>query len=182
MQQVAWALGRWRALSLSAHRGSFCGAMNKQTVYIETTVVSYLTAWPSRDLVRAAQQRTTREWWDGRRDQFDLVSSELVLIECSAGDPTAAAERVQLLGGLPLLGATDVATALADALVAARAIPDVATRDALHVGICATNGVAYLLTWNFRHLANARMQDSIREVCEAHGYKSPVICTPEALF
>jgi hypothetical protein len=153
----------------------------KPTVYIETTVVSYLTAWPSRDLIRAAQQRITRDWWDLRRHGFELVSSELVALECAAGDPTAAGERMKLLGGFPQLAVTEAATALADALVAAGSIPASASRDALHVGICATNGVSYLLTWNFRHLANAQMQDSIREACEAQGYKAPVICTPEAL-
>ena len=153
----------------------------KPTVYIETTVVSYLTAWPSRDLIRAAQQRSTRDWWDGRREQFDLVSSELVVIECAAGDPSAAADRLKLLDDLPQLAVTEPATALADALVVAGAIPSVASRDALHVGVCAVNGVNYLLTWNFRHLVNAQMQDRIREACEANAYKAPVICTPDAL-
>src|SRR6266436_4393589 len=127
------------------------------TVYIETTIISYLTAWPSRDIVRAAQQQTTREWWETRRDRFELLSSELVVIECSTGDPTAAAERLKVLNALPLLLAvTEAATKLADALLAAGAIPAVASRDALHVGICASSGVNYLLTWNFRHLANAQ--------------------------
>lgn len=152
------------------------------TVYIETTIVSYLTAWPSRDLVRAAQQRTTREWWDTQRQRFDLLSSQLVVIECAAGDPASASERLKVLQGLPLLALEQPATALGAALVAAGAIPGVAMRDALHVGVCATNGIDYLLTWNFRHLANARMQDSIREVCEDCGYGPPAICSPDALF
>jgi hypothetical protein len=155
----------------------------KSNVYIETTIVSYLTAWPSRDIVRAAQQQTTREWWDTRRDRFELLSSELVVIECSAGDPAAAEERLKVLNALPLLLAvTEAATKLADALLAAGAIPAVASRDALHVGICASSGVNYLLTWNFRHLANAQMQDKIREVCESRGYAAPTICAPDALF
>jgi len=155
----------------------------KPNVYIETTIVSYLTAWPSRDIVRAAQQQTTHEWWATRRDQFEVLSSELVIIECSAGDPTAASERLKLLNALPaLLAVTEAATELADALVSAGAIPTVASRDALHVGICASSGVNYLLTWNFRHLANAQMQDRIREVCESGGYAAPTICAPDALF
>jgi hypothetical protein len=153
-----------------------------QKVYIETTIVSYLSAWPSRDVVRIGHQQTTRDWWNNERTRFELVSSQLVLIECSAGDPAAAAGRLALLKDLPLLDVEETAMKLADALVSKGAIPDVALRDALHVGICATNGLEYLLTWNFKHLANAQMQDSIIEVCEVHGYKSPVICTPEALF
>jgi predicted nucleic acid-binding protein len=154
----------------------------KPAVYIETTVISYLTAWPSRDLIRAAQQQTTREWWDTERARFELFTSQLVLVEAAAGDATAAAERTEILRVLPLLDVNEPAAELADALVASGAIPAVATRDAVHVGICATNGIDYLLTWNFRHLANARMQDRIREVCESHGHKAPVICTPDTLF
>jgi hypothetical protein len=154
----------------------------KPSVYIETTIVSYLTAWSSRDLIRAAQQRTTREWWDTRRERFDLMCSELVIIECSAGDATAAAERLNVIKGMPLLALTEPATRLADALLAAGAIPRKASRDAAHVGICAVHGVSFLLTWNFKHLLNAQMQDKIREVCVAAGYAAPVICTPDALF
>jgi hypothetical protein len=154
----------------------------KPTVYIETTVVSYLTAWPSRDVVRAGQQRTTREWWDTQRERFDLLSSELVQLECAAGDPFAAADRLTLLKDIRVLDVTEEATAVADALTTAGAIPAVASRDALHVGVCAVNGVQYLLTWNFRHLANAQMQDSIRQTCEGLGYKGPTICSPDALF
>jgi predicted nucleic acid-binding protein len=154
----------------------------KPTVYIETTVVSYLTAWQSRDVIRLGQQQTTREWWDTQRQRFDLLSSQLVHVECAAGDPAAAADRLALLKDIAVLDVTDAATAVGDALVAAGAIPSVATRDALHVGVCAVNGVQFLATWNFRHLANARMQDSIRETCEALGYRAPVICSPEALF
>ena len=156
-------------------------AMNP-TVYIETTVVSYLTAWPSRDVVRLGQQQTTREWWDTQRDRFDLCSSQLVHIECAAGDSEAAAERLRVLQDIRLLDVTDAATQVAVALVSAGAIPAIASRDALHVGICAVNGLAYLLTWNFRHLANAQMQDTIREACEAQGYGAPIICSPDALF
>jgi hypothetical protein len=143
--------------------------MSKRSVYVETTVVSYLTAWPSRDLVRAAQQQTTREWWDAQRHHFDLYTSELVLIECAAGDATASAERLAALTGIPVLTVSDAATAIADALLAQRAIPAAASRDALHVGISAANGVDFLLTWNFRHLANAAMRDKIEEACEGRG-------------
>jgi hypothetical protein len=95
----------------------------------------------------------------------------------------AASERIKALNAVPVvLDVSEVATGLADALVAAGAIPVVASRDALHVGICASSGVNYLLTWNFRHLANAQMQDKIREVCESRGYAAPTLCAPDALF
>jgi hypothetical protein len=154
----------------------------KPTVYIETTVISYLTAWPSRDLLRAAQQRSTREWWETRRESFDVVSSQLVVLECSSGDVAAAEARLSALKNVPLLEVTEQAAQLADELVAQGAIPKTADRDALHVAICALNGVQYLLTWNFRHLANAVMRDKINDVCESQGYKAPVICTADELF
>ena len=156
--------------------------MTKPMVYVETTVVSYLTAWPSRDLVRAAQQRTTREWWEKERDRFELVTSEVVLIEVAAGDPVAAAQRAAALSGLPVLKPTDAAVSVANTLVARRAIPSVAIRDALHVGVCAVSGVDFLLTWNFRHLANAALRRRIEETCEEQGYRAPVICAPDALL
>lgn len=152
------------------------------TVYIETTVASYLTAWPSRDLIRAAHQQITREWWDTQRQRFALYTSEVVRIEAAAGDATAAAERLAVLDPLPLLDVTPAATALAGALIAEQAFPANETRDALHVAVVTVHGMDHLLTWNFRHMANAQIQDRIVEVCQRHGYRSPVICSPEALF
>ena len=110
------------------------------------------------------------------------MTSELVLIESAAGDAVASAERAAALAGLPVLAASDAATAVAEALLARGAIPAVASRDALHVGICAANGVDFVLTWNFRHLANAALRDRIDEACEAQGYHPPVICAPDGLF
>jgi|SRR4051812_19089986 len=154
----------------------------KPTVYVKTTVISYLTAWPSRDLIRVAQQQTTREWWDRERQRFEVYTSELVEIEASAGDPQAAADRLAILAAVQRVAVSTAAVRLGDELLNAGAFPRVASRDALHVAICATNGLEYLLTWNFRHLANAQMQDSIRETCVAAGYAPPVICSPDALF
>jgi hypothetical protein len=154
----------------------------KPTVYVETTVVSYLTAWPSRDLVRAAQQQQTREWWDARRDAFDLVCSELVQREAAAGDPTAAAERLKVLADLRVLVATPLAAALATDLIVRLQLPPRAQPDALHVAIAATNGVNYLLTWNCRHLTNAVLRPRIESVCRDNRLEPPVICTPADLM
>jgi hypothetical protein len=154
----------------------------KRTVYVETTIVSYLTARPSRDLIRQAQQQVTQDWWNTQSVRFDLYTSELVKLEASAGDPIAADERLVVLNALPILGTPDEAEQLAEALLAAAALPATAARDALHVGIAATNGIDFLLTWNCRHLANAELRDRIEEVCEEAGYRPPTICTPELLF
>jgi PIN domain-containing protein len=154
----------------------------KPTIYIETTVVSYLTAWQSRDIVRAAQQQITRDWWHTQRDQFDLLTSELVILEASAGDQAAAKERMKILSGLQIADSDEQAETLAAALVTKAAIPSGASRDALHVAIAATNGIDYLLTWNCTHLANAMLRDKIEKTCAASGFRPPIIATPEQMF
>ena len=154
----------------------------KPSVYLETTIPSCLTAWPSRDLVRAAHQQITRDWWDRRRAEFELYISQVVLRECQAGDPTAAAERLKVLQDLPLLEQTEEATRLAQALVDQVPLPERAAVDALHVAIAAVHGVNYLLTWNCTHIANATLRDPIESVCRENGYEPPAICTPDELL
>jgi len=154
----------------------------KPRVYLETTIPSYLTAWPSRDLVRAAHQQITRDWWDRRRAEFELYISQVVLRECQAGDATAAAERLKILQDLPLLEQTEEATRLAQALVNRVPLPERAAVDALHVAIAAVHGVDYLLTWNCTHIANATLRDPFESVCRENGYEPPAICTPDELL
>ncbi|MHB1422064.1 MAG: type II toxin-antitoxin system VapC family toxin [Gemmataceae bacterium] len=153
-----------------------------ERVYIETTFVSYLTAWPSRDVVIAGHQQTTREWWDTRRHSYELCISQLVLQEGAAGNPQAAQERLEILQAMTLLETTVEALALAKELIQAGALPAKAADDALHIAIVATNGVPFLLTWNCRHLANATMRPMIEAVCAAKSLKAPIICTPEQLL
>jgi hypothetical protein len=146
----------------------------KASVYIETTITGYLTAWQSRDIVFAARQQITREWWNTRRSLFTL--------EAGDGDPVAARERIDVLSGVRMLTIADVAEGLAAHLLAKGALPAKAAADALHVAIAATNTIDYLLTWNCRHLANAAMRDTINQACIDRGFRSPVICTPEELI
>lgn len=152
----------------------------KPTVYIETTVPSYLTAWPSRDLVRAAHQQITREWWS-RREAFELYSSRLVVRECQAGDAEAAAERLLVLKGIPLLQQGPEVSALAEALLRNVPLPERAAADTLHIATSAVHGMMYLLTWNCTHIANVVLRTQIEAVCRASGYEPPLICTPEEL-
>ena len=154
----------------------------KPTVYVETSVVSYLAAWPSRDVVVAGHQQVTREWWLACRELFHVVCSALVMQEAETGDDVAAEARVAALRGITLLEVTSAARDLARSLVAAAAIPPSAAADAMHVAIAATNGIEYLATWNCRHLANATMRAKIEGVCRAAGYRPPLICTPEELL
>ena len=151
-------------------------------IYIETSIVSYLTGRPSRDVVIAGHQQTTHEWWDTRRARYEICTSEAVLEEAASGDPEAAQDRLDVLNAMTFLATTAEAMALADALVEAGALPENAADDALHIAVAAANGIPYLLTWNCRHLANATMRPIIEAVCAANGFKAPIICTPEELL
>ena len=151
-------------------------------VYLETSVISYLTARPSRNLRVAAHQEITADWWTRRRIRFELFVSRLVIEEASAGDAEAAAQRLLILSGIPRLELTEAASSLAERLVAAAAIPREAIEDALHVAVAAAHGMDYLVTWNCRHIANAAVRNRIGDVCASAGFEAPVICTPEELL
>jgi hypothetical protein len=152
------------------------------TIYIETTIISYLTARPSRDLIIAAHQQLTQEWWDSRRAAFDLYASQVVIRESNQGDAAMAQKRANVLEGISLLSVSEAAVTLAKTLVEKGPIPKKAEVDALHIAIAAANGMDYLLTWNCKHMANAEMQVGIARMCRDAGYEPPVICTPEELL
>ena len=156
----------------------------RPTAYIETSVVSYLTARPSRDLVIAAYQEITREWWRDAASEFQLVASELVIAEAGAGDPNTAQARLQALESITLINATAEAESLATRLLDMGAVPQQAAADAAHIAIAiaVANGVEYLVTWNFRHIANAAMRGRIERVCPQAGFEPPVICAPNELL
>lgn len=154
----------------------------KPIAYIETSVVSYLTARPSRDVVVAAYQEVTREWWLTASGRFDLVASELVVTEARAGNVDAASARLEVLKPVTLLGITEDSEALARLLLDLGAVPRQAAADAAHIAIAVTNGVDFLVTWNFKHIANAAMRSRIERVCRQAGYEPPVICTPNELM
>ena len=155
----------------------------KPRLYLETTIISYLTARPSRDMVTSAHQQITREWWAQRRRYFDLVTSELVIQEAAAGDPDAAQTRLELLRDIPIVQTeTQAVSRLASHLLKRCALPRKAAQDAVHIAVAVTSGVAYLLTWNCKHIANAVMRSKIDEACAELGYAATVISTPLELM
>lgn len=151
------------------------------SVYIETSVVSYYTARPNRDIVTAARQTLTQEWWENARAKFDLYVSVLVVEESKDGAPDAAQKRLAAISGLPILEMNEPAEQLAKRLMDEGAVPPPSAEDALHISLATVHGMDFLLTWNFRHINNAEMKARIRTVIEAAGYESPVICSPEEL-
>jgi predicted nucleic acid-binding protein len=153
----------------------------KSRVYLETSVVSYLMALPSRDIVRAAHQQLTRDWW-AVREQFELFTSQIVLDEAMRGDPDAAARRLSALQGVALLDVTDQAHELAARFLASGIMPAKESVDALHVAVAVIHGMSYLVTWNCSHIANASIRGKIETTCRAAGFQPPLICTPEELL
>ena len=153
----------------------------KPRVYIETSVISYLTARPSNDFRAMSNQNVTLEWWELERPKFELIISEFVIAEASLGHPEAAQRRLAAMLGLVELQATQAVKALGRELVTRNALPAVAEIDALHVAIAAVNGIEYLLTWNCTHIANAHTRPKIEATCRALGYEPPIICTPQEL-
>jgi len=154
----------------------------KKRVYLETTIVSYLTAWPSRDLIRVARHEITRERWESRRGDFELYVSELVTTEAARGDEVAAQRRLAALEGIALLEIVDEVADLAEALIADGPMPEAAADDAVHLAVATVHGVDLLLTWNCRHLANAEWTEQVADLLRSKGYRPPVVCTPEELM
>jgi len=151
-------------------------------VYLETSFVSYLAAWPSRDLIVAGHQQITHEWWRRRRAGFDLFISQRVIDEAIAGDREAAQRRLALLEVVPLLDLNAQVVRLAEELVAQGAFPEVASADAVHVAVATVHAMDFLLTWNCRHIANAQNVRTATGICRARGFQIPCICTPEELM
>jgi hypothetical protein len=152
------------------------------TVYIETTLPSLLTAWPSGDLQIAAQQVATRDWWETRRGDFELYVSPEVLDEASRGNAEAARLRLEAVANLPVLAVTDDVEELTRRILATGLIPPRATRDAAHIAFASVHGMDFLLTWNCRHIHNAMISRRLSGVCAAMGFTLPVLCTPRELM
>ena len=154
----------------------------KKTIYIETSIISYLTARPSDNLLAAACQKITIDWWNTQRDRFELYASEIVLEEAAQGDSQAAQRRLKELEGISLLSVTDSAIALSGKFLDEGPLPQKALGDALHIAVSAVHAMDYLLTWNCRHIDNAETKPIIRSICVLEGYNCPEICTPQELM
>lgn len=157
-------------------------ARMSEAVYIETSMVSYLTARPSNNLILMANLEITREWWDTRRDRFTLYISQVVLDEVAHGDPEIATRRLDLLRDLPLLEVNESVQSLAAQFLTKSTLPPKASDDALHIAAATVYGLDYLLTWNCKHIANAQIQKKLAQISIEEGYELPTICTPYELM
>lgn len=153
-----------------------------ETVYIETSILGYLTARPSRDLVVAANIEVTREWWDTRRSYFQLYASQAVVKETSQGDTEIASRRLEIIRNLALLDLNQSVLDLAEQFLERSSLPAKADVDAVHIAAATVHGMDYLLTWNCKHIANAQIQRKLAEISLDLGYELPILCTPYELL
>lgn len=151
-------------------------------IYIETSVISYLTSRPSRDLLIAARQEATREWWELRNQAFLPLISNLVLQEVAAGDPDAALARVRICQTVDLLAIEPAATQLATKLIETHAVPATEEEDALHIALATIAQVEYIATWNFAHMVSPAAKYRLQKHIEQLGFASPLLATPEELL
>ena len=154
----------------------------RPTVYVETSIFSYLAGRPSRDLIVAARQQLTHTWWQTRRSAFDLYVSQVVLDEVKAGDPEPAQRRSAFVADVPILDMPAEVADLAAALIEGVPLPPRAAADGAHIAVAAYHGVDFLLTWNSAHIANAELRPRVEQICRQLGHSPPILCTPDELM
>jgi predicted nucleic acid-binding protein len=154
----------------------------KPSVYIETTVISYYSARPSRDLIAAAHQQTTIEWWEKALPKFDAYISPFVIGEAERGDIEASARRQNAISNFEILIINDEISNLANLYFQKTKLPEKARLDALHLATAVFHGMDYIVSWNFTHLLNPIVRRIVTEINSDRGIETPVICTPEELM
>jgi len=150
-------------------------------IYIESTIPSYVVARPARDLLQAARQQTTKDWWDLKRHQHTLFTSQIVLDEISAGETDMARQRLEALAHMAVLRVNEEAENLTLQILDSGLLPATADRDAAHIALATIYEMDILLSWNCRHIANAAIQAPLRRLMEKSGFALPVLCTPDEL-
>ena len=156
--------------------------ISKIRVYLESSVISYFAARPSNDLIKLARQHLTAMWWENVLPKVEPYVSVFVMQEIMDGDPSAAAERLRVSKGILVLDENPVIEQLALSYLKKINIPDPKAYDAFHIACACVHGMDFLLTWNCTHIANAMLRETIESITEAHGFKTPVICTPDELL
>ncbi len=154
----------------------------KETIYLETSVVSYYTSRPSRDVIILAHQEITREWWDKVVKKFDIFISEIVIEEASMGDSKLAQRRLKELEGFKYLELNKRVEEVAEIYLKRLDIPEKSFRDATHLAVACVHNIDYLVTWNCTHLANAEVIKKLLKLNKKYNINTPVICTPEYLL
>jgi len=154
----------------------------KPRVYLETSFISYLAGRLSSDLVTLQRQLSSQRWWERNRGEFDLYVPQAVYEECMRGDEQAVQNRLALLKEATLLPVTPEAMEIARELIDPGPFPKNAEVDAIHIAVATVYACDYLLTWNFKHINNARLKRAATRIIEDYGYQPTIICTPDELL
>jgi predicted nucleic acid-binding protein len=152
------------------------------SLYLETTIPSYLVGGISAAIPTAAHQMATRRWWQERRNAYRLFVSAAVDEEIGRGDPASARQRQDFLIGLPRLPVTNEVIRLAGEIFAYLRLPESARMDAFHLALSSLHRMDYLLTWNLKHIAGGRVRLALARLHDAKGVHVPAICTPEEIL
>jgi predicted nucleic acid-binding protein len=152
------------------------------SVYLETSILSYLRSRPSSQVIVAARQLLTHQWWNDERLKYELVVSQYVIDEVSLGDPNLAADRLAAIQGVPVLAPDPLIPQIADEILRKAILPRKAQLDALHIAAAAHHRIQYLMTWNCKHIANAKVLPRIAKLLNGLSIPMPVVCTPEELL
>jgi hypothetical protein len=156
--------------------------MSRMTVYLESSVVSYYANRRSVNLIVAAYQEITHEWWEHELPNYDAYVSQFVIEEVSRGDPTYAKARLDAIADLPLLELPDQVLEIAERYLSEISIPRRSRIDAFHISAAVVNGMDFIVSWNFHHIANVFIKERIRRINDSLGVATPEICTPEELI
>lgn len=148
-------------------------------VYLETTIPSYLTARPSRDLLIAAHQQVTLMWWDQRRKDHELFVSELVVQESQRGDQEYASKRLEVVKGLTVLRMSDDVVSLIGIYEASLGLSGDVRSDVTHIAMAVSYDMDFLLTWNCKHIANGRVVARLSKLNHELGRRTPIVVTPD---
>jgi hypothetical protein len=150
----------------------------RETLYLETSVISYNTGRPSRDLIVLAHQEITWDWWPVAKEKYDMYISEVVLDEAGMGDPNAATKRLEAIRDFPQLILNEVVEKMTQVYIEELEIPEKVFRDATHIAVSSVHNMDYLVTWNCSHIANVRIRRKLETINERYGLHTPLICTP----
>jgi len=153
----------------------------KLSVYLETTIPSYLAARTSSNIVIAGRQAATHEFFELERQKYNLYVSDFVYSECEKGDPGVAKKRLDWLSGVEILPQTPDVKPLADVYMHLLSIPQKCRVDAMHLAMCCINGIDILLSWNCTHLGAESMK-IVQKHNDAHGLPTPLMTTPDSLI
>lgn len=155
--------------------------MDKIKIYLESSVISYYANRRSRNLIVAAYQEITQEWWENELPKHDAYISQFVIEEIERGDTNQAANRMKAIADFPLVELSEQVLELAERYLAELSIPRKSRIDAFHIAAAVVNGMDFIVSWNFHHIANVFVKEKIRKINDSLGVLTPEICTPEEL-